>query len=880
MVPIPSADYCSCCEPGVPSAPSLIENRPGLTEIQWRTGSYAAFRQSMIDAIASGARNPADPDDTRWPAEVRAVLRALSSRSDDDYAIMLIDLFAAVADVLSFYSERYANEMFLRTARERDSLLRLVRMIGYRLSPGVAATTSLAFTLDKGARVRLTTGLKVMSVPGQDERPQTFETIAAVQGDARLNEVPVFGAPIATAPFAAGSRRFPVLLRPDRLTRGDGLVIVGSGGMELHTVRQIESLPDGEYLELERAAGVSGAGTVGFKVRRSLNLFGYNVPDSYSFYDANPALPPVKRWVTKKATVDYSLTLAAGGARYGLDRKVEDLKQGALLLVDCGPAAAQRFAFGFVGAVDTDTAFLGPMADTVSQIGIQPVGPLVGADGFALLAGQGLPHIPDLRKTRIFELETPAIVPRGYAYPAALSGQTLYIRSDHLGDFGLLEKKRRIVLSQGAIRHLAQIDDVTPLPAGGDGIAHAAIGFTPALGTPLADARMNANVVAASHGETQPDETLGHGDGSRMFQQFRLQRSPVSRLPSASGVIPRNELAVRVNGELWQEAPSLFGHGPSERIYTARTGDDGVTTLAFGDGRTGARLPSGASNVVARYRTGLGLAGRLQADQLSTLLTRPVGLRAVTNPLPTDGGADPETLATARSSAPATVRTFGRAIALQDFEDVAQQTGLVARARASWAWIGLERAVQLTVAGPDGARLSSDAMAVLHAALNSVRDPNHPLILGNLWRVPVVVTARLLRDPAFEADAVEAAARAALVAFLAFDAQPLAHPLHLSQIVAALQAATGVSAVDVDLFRIKGSEGWTAAQIARRGASADPVQPNIRIFDARPLRPLADLDPLSVAGLALDPDALALPAEQAFVATPASDIVLNVVEGL
>jgi predicted phage baseplate assembly protein len=393
-------------------------------------------------------------------------------------------------------------------------------------------------------------------------------------------------------------------------------------------------------------------------------------------------------------------------------------------------------------------------------------------------------------------------------------------------------------------------------------------------------ARLNANVVAASHGETQPDETLGHGDGSRMFQQFRPQRSPVTRLPSASGGIPQNELAVRVNGELWQEAPSLFRHGPTERIYTARTGDDGVTTLSFGDGRTGARLPSGASNVVARYRTGLGLAGRLQADQLSTLLTRPVGLRAVTNPLPTDGGADPETLATARSSAPATVRTFGRAIALQDFEDVAQQTGLVARARASWAWIGLERAVQLTVAGVDGAHLSSDAMAVLHAALNSVRDPNHPLILGNLWRVPVVVTARLLRNRAFETDAVEAAARAALLAFLSFDAQPLAHPLHLSQIVAALQGATGVAAVDVDLFRIKGSEGWTAAQIARRGATTDPVQPNIRIFDARPLMPLADLDPLSVAGLALDPDALALPAEQAFVAAPATDIVLNVVEGL
>jgi hypothetical protein len=62
--------------------------------------------------------------------------------------------------------------------------------------------------------------------------------------------------------------------------------------------------------------------------------------------------------------------------------------------------------------------------------------------------------------------------------------------------------------------------------------------------------------------------------------------------------------------------------------------------------------------------------------------------------------------------------------------------------------------------------------------------------------------------------------------------------------------------------------------------TTDPVQLNIRIFDARPLMPLADLDPLSIAGLALNPDALALPAEQAFMAAPATDIVLNVVEGL
>ena len=58
-----------------------------------------------------------------------------------------------VADVLTFYQERLANESFLRTASERRSILELARLIGYELHPGVAASGFLAFTLDD-ARAR------------------------------------------------------------------------------------------------------------------------------------------------------------------------------------------------------------------------------------------------------------------------------------------------------------------------------------------------------------------------------------------------------------------------------------------------------------------------------------------------------------------------------------------------------------------------------------------------------------------------------------------------------------------------------------------------------------------------------------------------------
>jgi hypothetical protein len=76
-------------------------------------------------------------------------LSGLSTRSTDDPAIALLDAWATVADVLSFYQERIANEGFLRTASERLSVLELARAIGYELNPGVAASTHLAFTVEE-----------------------------------------------------------------------------------------------------------------------------------------------------------------------------------------------------------------------------------------------------------------------------------------------------------------------------------------------------------------------------------------------------------------------------------------------------------------------------------------------------------------------------------------------------------------------------------------------------------------------------------------------------------------------------------------------------------------------------------------------------------
>ena len=79
----------------------------------------------------------------------------------------------------------------------------------------------------------------------------------------------------------------------------------------------------------------------------------------------------------------------------------------------------------------------------------------------------------------------------------------------------------------------------------------------------------------------------------------------------------------------------------------------------------------------------------------------------------------------------ATVRTFGRAVSLDDFDDLVSASGEVAKAQAVWVWDGLERAIHLTVAGQERVSSRTRTCARIGASLDRARDPNHRLLLAN-----------------------------------------------------------------------------------------------------------------------------------------------------
>lgn len=156
--------------------PQRVDNRAGLAEISARRGTQSQFLESMVRGLAD-ANRPGLSD--------------LRTRDTGDFTLGFLDAWAAVCDTLTFYSERTANEAYLRTAQERESIRAHARMIGYELAPAKAAAVHLAFTAEENDAPEETLsyepGLQVRSVPRDGETPQLFETIEPLTARANWN---------------------------------------------------------------------------------------------------------------------------------------------------------------------------------------------------------------------------------------------------------------------------------------------------------------------------------------------------------------------------------------------------------------------------------------------------------------------------------------------------------------------------------------------------------------------------------------------------------------------------------------------------------------------------------------------------------------------
>lgn len=916
-------DACGCGAGTARATPVAVANRPGLSAIAYRPGTHSAFLRSLLAALSTADR----------PA-----LRGLSAR-EGDWTVALLDAWSAVADVLTFYGERIANEAYLRTATERLSVLELARAVGYELSPGVAASTWLAFTVETapGAppRTEVPVGTRVQSIPGPGERPQTFETVEPLHARAAWNVL----RPRRTRAWAPGPADTSVRVHGvgAGVRPGDLMLMVGAeralsasdGRWVVRTVTAAEADPLTQSTLVRWAEPLGGEDGEQplpcvhpqiYLLRTRARAFGHDAPDWRLLPPATKAIfytPPSQGPADPGQWPGFSLAdiaAAADGAPASqvayLDATHPGLMAGgwtywqgpagtALYRVeDARPGYAAGFTLsGHVTRLQVD-APLAPFNGAVRELQLwgggerlEPVeteipggvrGGEVELDGIAegldegrrLLLVGGAPRVrvaaAELQFTdgdamRVLEygetltvLQSPAPPACPPPPPVDASGRRYADCPDCAAEMNDAREWRlrdaagregRVWSSWSSFDHLPADPDEAPSSElavvhqvreeGGRSVVVLREPLRGAYGR--ATLQIHGNVAPATHGETVR-EVLGSGDAGRAWQQFALRQPPLTHVLAAEGGGRRSTLEVWVDGIRWDEASTLYGRGPRERVFSARQRADGGTAVQFGDGRSGARLPSGRENVAAVYRRGIGREGNAAAGQLSLLLTRPLGIRSVANPLPATGGDDPETLERARENAPLTVLTLDRIVSLRDYEDFARTFAGVAKALATWTWSGRGRGVLLTVAGPQGDPVpdGGPVQTALRQAVARYGDALIPVEVRSYRPARFRVSAGVRHHPAHDPARVLAAAEAALRARFSFAARAFGQGVALSEVLAALQEVPGVVSVDVDLlYRADEDEPAFHTRLAAArpapGAAAAGAQPaELLTLDLRP----------------------------------------------
>src|SRR5580700_4772163 len=147
------------------STPQVIYNPPGRSSISYRVGDFTAFRDSLLSAPSTAATGlPTETELSQW-----------RPNAEGDLALQMVEWWAYLCDILTFYNERRANDSYLATIEQPASVNLLIAILGYRPRPGIGATAALTALVNGFNPITLNQGFQIQSKPGPGSQPQIFE---------------------------------------------------------------------------------------------------------------------------------------------------------------------------------------------------------------------------------------------------------------------------------------------------------------------------------------------------------------------------------------------------------------------------------------------------------------------------------------------------------------------------------------------------------------------------------------------------------------------------------------------------------------------------------------------------------------------------------
>jgi hypothetical protein len=813
--------------------PRRADNRPGLPRIAYRIGRYADFVEAMLRGV------DAAPELAAW-----------THRDADDPGIALLEGAALLGAILTFYQEHYANEAYLRTAAWRESVAELVRLTGYRLAPGIGGRATLAFEARGDRPVTIRAGFPVKADLEDAPVPADFQTDAELIAWPHLGRFNLYRPRAYAATLAAGATSFELASVDDamdantlaafELKVGDRLLLQPpepgwtSSGSTLTTqkapqvvkVKKVTRLLGRVIVDIEAPVLETWNQPVAaYRVNRTFRHFGHSAPaktvtnvlSGSTITGARESATLFERHIHAGhhcGNTSLSVLPSLPALLIPLDQEVTDLPAGARVVIQTEVAATSGGTKLALSVVRTIRAV---------RAGTVGFGNLTGPSTLLTLDQALLKHeinpwpVSDVRDYRIHEVVSPPLALKPVSNPSggsfangtnalrfwgaaveaqALAGRRLYLTH---ADGRSVE----LVCNNTATDFVPPTPDVPkmwPLTFDRPPAPFVRADFDEAAPT----VTVFGNLVDASQGKAERDAVLGNGDNRQMWQTFPLPKSPLTYFLSANGVPPQTpELEIWVGGRLWTRVDAFYGHGPEEQIYIVREDAEGRSFVQFGDGETGARLPSGLKNVVAVYRTGTSAHGPIKPGATPTSSERPPGFDKVSLAGIVSGGADPEDGEKAREAAPGNVQSLGRLVSIRDYETETLGVPGVVTAAAAWDLHAGVPAVILRVLLEAGREAEfADVRATLAHAQRCRGPDRFPLIVEQALLRYAFVDVSYAYEPSYRQEDVEAGLHATLglagdtangrSGLFGLRARRLGHREYASRIEGRLQNVAGV----------------------------------------------------------------------------------------
>jgi hypothetical protein len=689
-------------------------------------------RSARAAFIAAGGQPAWDPT---------AISLALPGASID-LGRGLLDAVSIALHVLWTYQQAWAEEGFLSTARLPGSVAKLLSHLGYRGGPGAASTGLVHLHAKAGVRdVLLPAGIQVSSPAKNGEIAATYETLAPLRLDTRMNECRVF---MPKQPGSAGDG-----------AGGTGAGGAGAGGHP--------STSDGEPKAPAPSGGLFGPASAakGLSDRIDVQRHGAHAARkaARARQDARQLASMISKFgldgmtgckdsldslceklcAAQKAAADAGLDAGKPAplseSQEILARLLRNLarrQKAAIAELECAmkpfPGEDPK---DYAKRLDCLTAFLDALIAAMIQ---------EARDQIVLLRGPGALDNLD----RAFGADAGRAPPRGWALPG---GDYLYMLSGDDGDppvragdwLVVAENVTRVApdgsaKTERAYREAIRVTRVSREVPPGTRKTLARIRFTPALTRRyrLDDIVLLGNMAPISEGKTVVEELRPAPDG----RVYALGQGPVTWLREVTAPGGRRpEVQVTVDERSWQLAADLLSVPPHAAVFACEPQPGGRVRLRFGDGENGAPVRAGA-RVVASYRIGLGAGGDRASGRISALATAHPAIESAFNPLATSDGADPEPAELARQRGPSSLGALDRAASIDDVEVLARDYDGVRRARV-FRDPRRPRALTVVVSGPRTAALPASGLAALRVYLAARVPPGVDVAVENRVVVPV-----------------------------------------------------------------------------------------------------------------------------------------------